>query len=122
MAELPPASTEEVRVRWTNFADYYGKHFQRMTSQVYFAVMNALDVESLPNGGTILETACGGGEGLLMLSRHAPNARIFAIDLSSRMVEITQEALRNAPNVVEIKEGDNEHLPFPDRLSMMIDD
>eukprot|EP01096_Ripella_sp_DP13-Kostka_P014712 TRINITY_DN672_c0_g1_i1.p1 TRINITY_DN672_c0_g1~~TRINITY_DN672_c0_g1_i1.p1 ORF type:complete len:284 (-),score=107.79 TRINITY_DN672_c0_g1_i1:28-879(-) len=114
MADLPPATTEQIRTTWTNFADYYGVHFQKMTNQVYNSVLYSLDLQTLPEGGTVLETACGAGEGLATLSRHAPHARISALDLSPRMVEMSQALLSGVSSIVEIKEGDNEHLPFPD--------
>jgi len=66
----------------------------------------------LPEGSTVLEAGCGIG----VCSRYYARQgyRVYAIDISSKAVEITKKSFRIFGLEGEIKLGNVENIPYPD--------
>jgi ubiquinone/menaquinone biosynthesis C-methylase UbiE len=59
----------------------------------------------------VLETACGGGNGLQLLLASTPATQIIGTDFSDTMLDITRSRLGAGVN---IQQADNQALPFED--------
>lgn len=107
MAKIP--TPEDLRNFWNSYSDDYEKTNQIATSQIFRLMVPFARLE---NSTSIVEVACGNGNGIQILREIVPaSVKIYANDISERMVSRAQN--KNLENV-EIIIGDNENLPYPD--------
>jgi ubiquinone/menaquinone biosynthesis C-methylase UbiE len=67
----------------------------------------------LPEGGRILDLACGTGRiAEFLLSR---GYRVCGADISGQMLEVAQEKLKNFGESIEFRQADAERLPFGEK-------
>ena len=105
----PPKPTAQIREEWNRRADHYAQSVVSMTSKIYAAMLPFLQLAEVQ---TVVEAACGPGNGVELLRQHIPpTARVLANDISARFVEIVRG--KGLPNV-EVVEAVNETLPYPD--------
>ena len=64
---------------------------------------------------TVLDIGCGGGKVINIFSSLIKNAKIFGIDHSPDMVNLSQKVNKNGINngMIEIVQGDVKKLPYP---------
>ena len=102
-------NTDELREEWNRRADHYASNFGVLATKFYTAMLPFLQLTEVQ---TVVEAACGPGNGVELLRQHIPpTARVLANDISARFVEIVRE--KGYPNV-EVVEAVNEALPYPD--------
>ena len=76
---------------------------------------SGLRMLNLEEGETVLEVGFGTGHCLAALARSAGDSgRVYGIDLSQGMLDISQERLESAglSDRIELKRGDAAHLPY----------
>jgi SAM-dependent methyltransferase len=78
---------------------------QRIHGRYYFAA-------GFCSGKDVLEVACGSGQGLGLLARHA--RRVTGLDLDPKLVDRARSICRGRDNV-DLVLGDAENLPFADQ-------
>ena len=71
----------------------------------------AVERASLPNGGRVLDLACGTGDFSQIVSQLLPAATVVAVDLTERMLDLARKRSRTLPVC-----ADAATLPFPDGL------
>jgi S-adenosylmethionine-diacylgycerolhomoserine-N-methlytransferase len=61
-----------------------------------------------PDGGSVLEVACGTGRNLIQAARRYPEARFFGFDISNAMLETARSAISRAglDGRIAVAEGD----------------
>lgn len=82
------------------------------------ARLTGIEALDLKPGEHVLELGCGTGNDLLTIaSRVGPAGRVFGIDISTRMLDVTREKLKRhpPPAPMELKEADARALPYSDR-------
>ena len=74
------------------------------------------DILSYCSEGSVLDIGTGPGWLLLKLHQQCPELRLTGLDASPSMVAKAQNNIANAgfPDVIEVKEGNAEHMPFAD--------
>mmetsp|Transcript_11198 Transcript_11198/g.22034 ORF Transcript_11198/g.22034 Transcript_11198/m.22034 type:complete len:264 (+) Transcript_11198:704-1495(+) len=97
---------DAIKLFWDSSANWYASHMLPTTSKFYSAILPFMHI--IPQA-SILEAACGAGNGLELLLDAEPLAEITGTDLSDVMIDLAREKLGNK---VRLKVGDNEHLPF----------
>ena len=104
-----PKPTSLIREEWNHVADSYAQSLVALTSKIYRAMLPFLQLTEVQ---TVVEAACGPGNGVELLRQHIPpTARVLANDISARFVDMTRG--KGYPNV-EVVEAVNEALPYPD--------
>ena len=66
----------------------------------------------VPQGGSVLDVGCGGGQVLLSLARRRPDLALHGVDLSSDQVCRARGRLRASPHPCHIVQGSALNLPF----------
>lgn len=85
------------------------RHIYDVTRKYYLLgrdeLISGLDV---PEGGTVLEVACGTGRNLIAAARRYPAARFYGFDISHQMLETARENIARAglSDRVQISWGD----------------
>jgi ubiquinone/menaquinone biosynthesis C-methylase UbiE len=69
-------------------------------------------LKHVPEGGTILDVACGTGRYTRQLLEHG--YKVGGIDISDEMLEYVRNAAKGNPNLLFLEQGDAEKLPFDD--------
>ena len=73
---------------------------------------------SIKEGSEILDVGCGGGKAIKLLSSLTVNGKVFGIDYSNEMVQLSKElnndSIKNGR--VEILHGTVSSLPFEDKI------
>ncbi len=71
---------------------------------------------SIKPDATILDIGCGGGKGVQELARSCPNGKVYGIDYSEDMVQLSKKVNETLikKGLVEIKYGAVSSLPFAD--------
>jgi len=66
----------------------------------------------------ILDIGCGGGKGVQELAMSSPNGKVYGIDYSEDMVQLSKKVNETLikKGLVEIKYGAVSSLPFPDNM------
>jgi len=64
----------------------------------------------------ILDIGCGGGKVIQQLAKYTPNGKVFGIDFSNDMVQLSKKINKELiqKGLVEIKNGNVSSLPFKD--------
>jgi ubiquinone/menaquinone biosynthesis C-methylase UbiE len=88
---------------------YESKGYGRFTLAMRERVLDAVKI---PEGGLLLDVACGTGY-FLMRAAKRKGAKVAGIDLSPGMVRLASERL---PGNANLRVGDAEHLPWPDGI------
>ena len=70
------------------------------------------------HGKSILEIACGTGVGTEKVAKKFPNAQVFAIDLSPKMIRLARKRLKPYKNV-HVRVGDVERLAFSKKFDFV---
>ncbi|WP_103534492.1 class I SAM-dependent methyltransferase [Streptomyces sp. SM11] len=106
-----PDLAKEMRARVPGFGEPWTDGF---SEQLYFLALRDLPID-LGNyaGRHVLEVGCGMGEGLNLLSRIAPGARMTGLDLSPKAVDRATATLSRG-DALTFVHGDAEDLPFED--------
>jgi len=108
-------SKDETRAFYDKIAHVYDLLAEHSEAPVRRAGLQMLDVQP---GQKILEIGFGTGHCLLELAQSVgPSGRIYGIDLSEKMREISDARLvdQGLEDRVELGCGDALHLPYPDR-------
>jgi len=73
---------------------------------------------SIKPDATILDIGCGGGKGVQELAMSCPNGKVYGIDYSEDMVQLSKKVNKTLikKGLVEIKSGTVSSLPFPDNM------
>lgn len=58
---------------------------------------------------SVLDVGCGTGEFLRILSENLPEARLWGVDISEKMLEVAKEKLGDSAELIL---GDSEHIPL----------
>jgi ubiquinone/menaquinone biosynthesis C-methylase UbiE len=69
---------------------------------------------ALPRGGDVLEIGCGGGCGLVALSRACRPRRLVGVDIDSALLAAAAARLARDEVPALLVQGDARRLPFPD--------
>jgi demethylmenaquinone methyltransferase/2-methoxy-6-polyprenyl-1,4-benzoquinol methylase len=115
MADPNQAHHESNRAFYDRIAGAYDLLSDASERQARLTGIDALDLKP---GELVLELGCGTGNDLLTLaSRAGPAGRVFGVDISPGMLDVTRAKLDKNPlsAPVELKEGDARALPYPDR-------
>jgi len=105
---MKPDTKENILNHWNSFADWYNHYFTQASSKFYRAFLPFLD---FPPESTVLETACGAGNGLELLIEKAPHSSITGTDHSQAMLDYARSRIGDR---VQLQIADNESLPFGD--------
>lgn len=84
------------------------RHIYDLTRKYYLLGRDHLiDVLAVPDGGTVLEVACGTGRNLALTARQYPKARLFGFDISTEMLKSAQSTINRAKlsDRVQLAEG-----------------
>lgn len=60
----------------------------------------------VPEGGSLLEVACGTGRNLLFAQKFYPNAKLFGLDISSEMLAQAERNFRAEPHQPQLRIAD----------------
>lgn len=119
MAELPWPRRLLKRIHpegipWPGSALYNAVSSTRLFQRHYELV--AKDILSYGAQGSLLDIGTGPGWLLLKLHEQAPQMRLVGLDASAAMVAKARQNMAEAglAGVIEIREGNASHLPFPD--------
>jgi ubiquinone/menaquinone biosynthesis C-methylase UbiE len=93
---------------WRSFAGWYTTHVEKGTTKLNIAMLPFLELEA---DSVVLETACGGGNGIEVLLASTPATQIIGTDFSETMLEIARSKLGEGVN---LQQADNQALPFED--------
>ena len=105
----PAKPTAQIRDEWNRHAGHYAQTMVMISSKIYRAMLPFLQLAEVQ---TVVEAACGPGNGVELLRQHIPpTARVLANDISATFVEMVRG--KGYPNV-EVVEAPNESLPYPD--------
>ena len=69
-------------------------------------------LKHVPEGGTVLDVACGTGRYTRQLLEHG--YKVGGVDISDEMLEFARKAAKGNPNLLFLQKGDAEKLPFDD--------
>ena len=102
---VKPSSVEAVRALYENSAESYSRMMdEEIELPMYAVALSGLAQRIADIEGPILDSSCGSGHMLALLrDRYAPGRPLIGIDLSPRMVAISQERLGSA---AEVRVGD----------------
>ena len=101
--------TSSIREEWNQVASSYIQGPVVIPTKIYAAMLPFLQLAEVQ---TVVEAACGPGNGIELLRQHIPpTARVLANDISTAFVEMVRG--KGLPNV-EVVEAVNESLPYPD--------
>ncbi len=106
-------SKQETKAFYDKIAKVYDLLAERSEEPVRRAGLDMLDVRP---GEKVLEIGFGTGHSLIELARSiGPSGKVFGIDLSERMTEISRERARQEglDDRIELSCGDALHLPYP---------
>jgi S-adenosylmethionine-diacylgycerolhomoserine-N-methlytransferase len=83
------------------------RHIYDLTRKYYLLGRDRL-IEDLapPPGGAVRELGCGTGRNLSLVARRHPSAKLFGIDISSRMLETASANFRRAGLRVALAQAD----------------
>jgi ubiquinone/menaquinone biosynthesis C-methylase UbiE len=101
-------SVEFAEKRWDSFAGWYTTYMERGSTKFYTAMLPFLELGA---DSVVLETACGGGNGIELLLSSTQATQIFGVDISAGMLDIARSRMGDRAN---IQQGDNQALPFED--------
>ena len=106
---LPTIST--LTTQWSELSDWYEANCLSMTSKIFRTAVSFL---SLPTAATIIETACGPGNGVEILRELTPShTKILASDLCPAFIEkLGRKNVRNVEGIV----ANAEELPYGDEV------
>ena len=111
-------SREETRSYYNKIAQFYDLLAEHSEGPIRESGLKLLDAAK---GERVLEIGSGTGHCLIELAQAVgTRGRVYGLDLSDRMVDLAQELVRkqNLTEIVELKCGDAEHLPYdPDILN-----
>jgi len=92
--------------------------FALMHNPIRHFLQSALEIKnftrlvSLPAGATVLEIGCGDGHGTKLIEKHFKPAKIYAIDLDSKMIALAKKGSNSA--AVSFEVGDASKLQYSD--------
>jgi ubiquinone/menaquinone biosynthesis C-methylase UbiE len=71
-------------------------------------------LKDLPKGSVVLDLACGTGRiaGFLLSKGH----KVWGVDISPQMLEVARKRLSAFGELVKLRQGEAEHLPFEERF------
>ena len=117
------ATVEDVRNYWDEHP-LLSHELAEPGSKEYFAHLHRIKIEDVERfawhywefdryrGLTLLDVGCG--PGWLTVQYAQGGARVTAVDLTPRAVELTKKYLENTGLDATVREGNAEQLPFPD--------
>lgn len=113
---MKASSTDDVRDMYESNADTYAEMMdQEIDLPIYAELFSQLQEQIAPLPGPLVDTACGSGHMLALFHSHYDAKRpLIGVDLSPRMVAITNERLGGKGQVLV---GDMRHLPDIDTAS-----
>ncbi len=85
------------------------RHIYDLTRKYYLLGRDRLIADlDVPDGGTILEVACGTGRNLVLAARTYPDARLYGFDISAEMLKSADAALarKSLSPQVALAQGD----------------
>lgn len=100
---------EHIKGFWNSNARWYESNMTQTTSKFYVSMLPFLHLDS---NSTVLETACGTGNGLSLLLEAEPNLKLTGTDISEEMIDLAKAKLGDRAKLFV---GDNENLSFVDR-------
>lgn len=92
---------------WASWYDYSG-----ISLWLRYVQKKVVDSLKIKARNYLLDASCGTGELLRYLQSKMPLAKLYGIDLSSKMLEVTRKKLGKQ---AVLKEGNVEQLPFASR-------
>ncbi len=106
-------SKEEVRKFYDESADSYNIMMdEEIDLPMYAEILGGLAERIANLDGTVLDSSCGSGHMLEQLKdRYAPGRQFHGVDLSPRMVAISQQRLGDAALITEGDMGELHHIP-----------
>jgi S-adenosylmethionine-diacylgycerolhomoserine-N-methlytransferase len=87
----------------------YQRHIYDLTRKYYLLGRDRLIAElAPPDGGHVLEIACGTGRNLIVAARRYPGARFYGFDVSAEMLAQADESIRRAglQDRIRLAQGD----------------
>jgi len=104
--------------------EYYDERFGKFSQEDVLGrctnlkrIMDPLiDFASIKSGDVILDLGCGPGTLLISLADKFRDTKSYGVDLSQRTLEVASKTIFNLGlnDVITLKDGDIEDLPFPD--------
>jgi ubiquinone/menaquinone biosynthesis C-methylase UbiE len=98
--------------------DSWSRSYDRSILQRYFFKPAHDDIIARLQGNPgleILDLGCGTGRLVHRLVHELPDAKVAGIDISEGMLDCARQRCDGLTDRVDLRHGDSEHLPFPDR-------